>query len=135
MAFIFGVPTISLNICPFSSVPLIASGDISIPKLYLNKINNNLMGFKEIMSSDCANFRYNDLFVNEQIEVINNTSEEIKDSVMEMYLRLSNKWITFPDDEELHDLYLSNLKENHYAFNSSARVGMAFLKKYKNLLN
>jgi putative glycosyltransferase (TIGR04372 family) len=135
MAFIFGVPTVSLNICPFSSVPLIASGDISIPKLYLNKINNNLMGFKEIMSSDCANFRYNDLFVNEQIEVINNTSEEIKDTVMEMYLRLSNKWITLPDDEELHDLYLFNLKENHYAFNSSARVGMAFLKKYKNLLN
>ena len=93
------------------SVPLLASGDISIPKLYLNKINNNLMGFKEIMSSDCSNFRYNDLFVNEQIEVINNTSEELNDS------------------------YLTNLKENHYAFNSSARVGMAFLKKYKNLLN
>lgn len=133
MSFFFGIPIVSVNIAPLSHVPLISPGDISIPKLYLN-FNNELMGFKEVFSTDSANYRYNNLFVDKKIDVIYNTSEEIKDVVKEMYLRVSSKWINEIDDDELQEKFISLLKDGHYSFKSSARIGSSFLRKYKELL-
>ena len=135
MPFMFGVPILSVNVAPLSNVPQFGSRDVTIPKLYKYLSDNVFIGFKSIFSSEMSNFRYNDLFEKNEILVINNTPDEIKDAVEEMYLRISNQWVTKKEDDELQDRFISLLKEGHYSFKTSAKIGTSFLRKYKDLID
>jgi len=135
MPFMFGVPILSVNVAPLSNVPQFGSRDITIPKLYKYLSDNDFIGFKSIFSSEMSNFRYNDLFEKNEILVINNTSDEIKDAVIEMYLRLLNQWVTKKEDDELQERFISLLQEGHYSYKTSAKIGISFLRKYKDLID
>ena len=102
-------------------------------RVYLS--DNDFIGFKSVFNSEMSNFRYNDLFEKNEILVINNTSDEIKDAVAEMYLKLSNQWVTKKEDDELQERFISLLQEGHYSYKTSAKIGISFLRKYKDLLD
>ncbi len=129
----FGVPVVSVNFAPMSALQY-THRDISIPKLLFSKRKNRLLSFDEVLNSPLANLRYSSHFDSEGVQVVDNTSDEITDAVLEMFERVSGICEYNENDDKLQMAFLSLVKPGHYGYGSAARVGRDFLRKHKELL-
>jgi hypothetical protein len=78
-------------------------------------------------------------FKQEGIEPLENTAEEIRDAAVEMEERLSGKWRSTQDDEELQRkfwrLFIPERLPEYLRNNqNNARVGTLFLRQNRSLL-
>ena len=104
-----------------------------IPKKIFSKKKNRILTFSEIFEIGAENLQNNQDYQNLELEVIDNTPDEILDVIKEMEQRISNRWITTREDEELQAEYW---KLNSYKNmpNFDCRIGSKFLKNNLQLI-
>ena len=90
MSGVFGTPLACANLAPLSHSFVRNREDMGIPKLYKNNATNELMNFKDIMQSESSNYRINKQFLEKNIILLRNSSEDILNMVKEQYHILRN---------------------------------------------
>ena len=113
-----------------------------LTKHHINKLNNKELTMSEIFSSNVALSTNSNDFLNNNVELIENTPDEIKDFAIEMDERLNNNWQDTNHDIEDQKKFWSLFKENlekldikeklHGKIN--AKFSAKYLRKNKNWL-
>jgi putative glycosyltransferase (TIGR04372 family) len=129
----FGVPCALANMIPFSNLAPLPL-DISIQKHLFHRSEARLLRFDEILGSPMANFRFARLYNDNGIVPVENTAEDILELVREMLDRLEGKLEETADDRALQERFMKLLRPGHYSFGTVSRIGAAYLRKYRHLL-
>ncbi len=132
---IFGVPIVSVNICPTSHVLAYTHRDLTLPKLIRSNATGRPMTFPELFAGPIADLRFGAQFREAGVTVIDNTREEIFQVVMEMLERVEGTHRDSPDDEALQQRFRSLFHEGNYTFGGPGRVGADFLRAHRKLLD
>jgi len=104
---IFRIPVIYTNwtqIGNLVSRSYIISGLVIFKKFYLKK-EKRFMDFSEIMNHEFGGVNTKNIFEKLQLELIENTPEEICAVTTEMHKRLNDTWVTTEEDEELQKCF------------------------------
>jgi putative glycosyltransferase (TIGR04372 family) len=131
----FGVPAAVANHAPVSVVLAYLPEDIGIPKLIYSLSEKRYLKFSEILGSPIGNFRFDSLYKEADISVVDNTGEDIKALAMEMLDKVHGKVIYTAEDNRLQDRFKSLMNTSHYSYGSAARIGRDFLRRYSFLLD
>ncbi len=127
---IYGVPNLLTNWIPVA-LPLWFGQDVMIPKMFWNKAENRFLSFEEMFGSKIGAMQ-NILDFPEEIEVRNNSVEEIRAATIEMLERCENSAVYTPDDDILQKKYHDLARK--YGSYQGSRVGRDFLRGYRDLL-
>lgn len=139
-AMSFGVPVVATNFMPTCCAYYLTSKDLFIPRICRFKEENHSLNFAELFSPPLgtAAIQYN--YDHKNIEIIENSKEEIRDLVMEMLERCHGHLTYSQEDEELQQRFKSmtlacgkSYGEENAVVN--ARIGMSFLRKHATLLS
>lgn len=133
-AHIFHRPMLYVNYVPYNHFYHF-SKCITIPKLLYSERLKRLLTFSEIYHSDIRRYLTSQEYANAGITLIENSADEIKDAADEMMQRLNGTWSGTAEDEILQEKFwkLYPTYEVHGGPVHS-KIGAAFLRKYKNLL-
>ena len=134
VAHIFGVPVISTNCAPMSVVIGYRSDDLSIPKLIWSQKEQRLLRFKEVFDSNISNFRFDNLYSEANVKVVDSTPEDIRAITVEMMDYLAGKITYTSEDEQLQERYKSLMNPSHFSYGTVSRLGRDFLRKYQHFL-
>jgi putative glycosyltransferase (TIGR04372 family) len=129
----FGVPAALTNMAPLGCGYGFSPKDLSIPKLYLSRAGV-MIPFSLILPKPLADFRWAYLLQGSEVELQENTAEDILDLTVEMLDRLDGVYVQDVESELMQDYFRDLFNENNYCWGSPARIGDAFLRKYQNLL-
>ena len=91
------------------------------------------MNFSEIMNLQFGGSDTNTIFAKMNLELIENTPEEISAATIEMDERLKGSWKTNLEDEELQKRFWLLFGSNKIK-SPNLRIGANFLRENKNLL-
>jgi putative glycosyltransferase (TIGR04372 family) len=131
--FLFNKPQISINMIPMHDTG-VGLNDIYIPKTLWNIKEKRLLNFSEVLKIPRSSLLNGEFYRENNIEPIENTSDEIENSVQEMIKTLDGSIVY--DDEYMH--YWNKLKgyfpECSYGFYSDAKISPYFLKKHIDLI-
>ena len=133
-AAIFGVPFAAVNLTPLRIAPR-TSRDLFIPKKYRYSDNHKFLTIREIIDIGAHDWGRTEQYTKAGIDVVENTSEEILDLVVEMNERLDGTWIEDDSDNKLQLLYRSMFPDNHPIIGHPSRIGARFLRKNSWLLD
>lgn len=125
----YGVPCVLTNWIPIA-IPNWYGTDLMIPKLMRSKLSGQLLDF-EAMFDEPLGAIQNVFDFPDDIEIVENTPEEIRAVTVEMMDRLDGKPYSI-DEDALQDRYF-NLAVRKGSYRGS-RLGRDFLDKYKILL-
>lgn len=127
---IYGVPCVLTNWVPLA-LPLWFGQDLMIPKLFWDKTLQDYVGFEQIFSTPLgATQNVRDFSLD--IEVKDNSPDEIVEVVREMFDRIDGHAVYTTEDEQLQDRYFTlALQCGSY---KGSQIGRDFLRKYKRLL-
>lgn len=132
-ASILGIPCIYANIVPFGERPIFPDA-LGIFKLQRSKTTGQLIPFSQCLQS----YLSTSIFLNDYdefgVELVENTPEEICNTVKEMFDRLENHNVYLPEEELLQNRFQSLLTSFNLGYSSNSRVGKEFLKKYSYLM-
>lgn len=132
--FVFRRPVAGINVLPLEYAPSWGRNTLFIPKkLWLPK-EHRFMSFREILESAAGRFLYAQQYDQIEIDIVDNTSEEIKALAIEMDERLKGTWQTTEEDEELQRRFWSFFKKSKLHGTIKARIGADFLKQNQDLL-
>jgi putative glycosyltransferase (TIGR04372 family) len=131
LASIFGVPSALTNMIPLSTLGY-SPKDLSIPKLLKKTTNGQVLKFSDAFSNGLSNLRTASAYIRNEIEPVENNSEDILSLVMDIYESINTK--DFNINESLQIRFRKHMKSNEYGFKSRANLGPRFLEKYKNLM-
>ncbi|NLQ05632.1 TIGR04372 family glycosyltransferase [Cylindrospermopsis raciborskii] len=135
MANVFLRPVVCVGMSlPFNFSPSGYSFDIGIPKLFRERYSDTFLSIKDIFKLGLAELRLAEDVNRRGYELVENTAEEILDTVKEMVGRLKGNWVETAEDKQLQSIMRSYIGIGSYSYGSSARCGTAFLRKYKFLL-
>lgn len=121
----------------------VSSYNLFICKKYYSTVEKRFLSFREMMKIDRVMISYGQngrKYAELNIEVIENSAEEIADLVMEMNARIDGEWIETKEDIELQNKYQQMYKQwyeqEHFSENEMlhAKVGALFLRKNSFLL-
>lgn len=130
---IFNVPVAIANYIPLGYPPLSAR-DIFIPKkLWLTK-NKRFLTFREIIEMGAHEWQYTQNYLDNGIEVIENTPEEILELAKEMDARIDGRWVETEEDIELQTKYRQLFTPGIRGYGFKSRIGSKFLRDNRNLL-
>lgn len=148
LPMVFNVPCALKNVVPVFSAGWGAypqnPQNLYIFKKYYSKTKKRFLSLKEMMEVDRIAPHGHDITEKHaelNVEVIENSAEEILDLVMEMNARIDGEWIETKEDIELQNKYQRIrkqwYKEKRYSENSvlQAKVGALFLRKNPFLLD
>ena len=142
-----GVPTIFRKPVVQIVVPLLDAKTWSeqvliLTKHHFSKKKKRKLTLSEILLSEIASCAATKQFEALEVELIENSPEEIKDIVVEAIERIENKWESMEIDDKLQNkfwkiFYSSNyIKSSRFAHGKlKARFGTKFLRKDPNWLN
>jgi len=125
---LFNTPAMAINFLPIGTEMFLKKG-IFIPKLLYSKNKKRLLNFHEMMKEPIG--QTHDGLILDKLLVKNNSPDEIKKSVIEMFKRLSNK-NTLKDFNILQKKFQKIRRQNN--INCNIPIGSDFLIKYKKLL-
>lgn len=133
ISYIFNIPVALAN----NSIPMVTAlpygqNSIGIPKLFFSKQKNRLLTFKEIFESPVKYYYLDQEFDDAQLKLIDNSPEEIRDLVLEMFDRIEKINIYTDEDEVIQDRF-KQLMGIPYA--PKSRIGCSFLRAYSHLLS
>jgi len=132
---IFRRPLILVNLLPLEMVRGWLPNNLRLFKKHWLKEEKRFMTFREIIKSGAGKFLHAEEFDKQGIELIENTSEEIRDVVIEMDERLKGTWETTEQDEELQRQFWSLFKPNEFNSVFRCRIGAKYLQQNKDLLD
>ncbi len=131
IAQIFDVPVAWANVVLLKYPPS-SKRDLFILKKIWSTKERRFLTFKEIINKGIINYDLSHHYTNNDLILIENTSEEILDLTIEMNERLDGTWKITEEDEYLQNK-LKLLYEGHI-FKLSPRMGSKFLRENKYLL-
>ena len=109
-----------------------------IPKTVRSNQTQKFLSLKEILNGEINEAYTTQMFAHAEVTLINNSPQEIRDVTVELLERTSGQWIADEEDEELQRSFWTAIS----AFmvlpqydNESPRIGAAFLRKHKYLLD
>lgn len=129
---LFRRPVIWIDFIPFSTLYLIAQGQLFIPKKLWSLKENRLLTFDEMLNTKVAQYCRTEDYQKAGIEVINNSTEEIWDVALEMEERLNGTWNEIEEDKELQQEFQRIVAKGERTF--LGRIGAGFLREHKELL-
>ena len=133
-AAIFGKPILTVNAAPLPHVLEACSRGISLPKLY--KENGNFIKFKHItelcnsLKEKEHEYRRDYFYEKRNIEIIDNSSEEILNATKEIINLIKNN--NFKEDE--NQKKFREIMKQSYSGQALGSVSSSFLNKYERLL-
>jgi putative glycosyltransferase (TIGR04372 family) len=129
----FGVPVAHANMIPIAARG-INRKDISIHKLLRHTKSGHYLGLAEIFSSLVANMFFTYQYRDAELDVIENSEEDILDLVLDMFDQLDCNGRTANEDKLLVDRYLSYFRPGHYGYGAISKVSSRFLRRRQNIL-
>ena len=105
--------------------------DLVIPQQGWLQYEDRYLTFSEIGNSE---FARNVELINNGLQIIKNTPEEIMDVTSEMILRLAGKWEETDEDRELQARYRKVVDSFQCHHRTPARMGAKFLREHRHLL-
>lgn len=134
VAKIFRRPILYTNFIPLEYIRSECSHDLCIPKKLWIRDERRFMTFREILESGVGRFLHKSQYEKFNLEIIDNTREEIEAVSLEMDERLKGRWQTTEEDEELQRRFWSLFtpSEINRAFRS--HIGTSFLHQNRELL-
>ena len=92
------------------------------------------MTFREINELEYSGNSSYYLLRDEEINLVENTAEEINDAVIENYLRLEKKWNETNQEIKLQEKFWS-IFNHRFIKSKNLKIGFSFLKNNYNLLD
>lgn len=129
----FGVPVAHANMIPIETLG-IRYCDLSIPKLLWSRRFDRYLGFKEIFDSPVGGYFFTQQYVDAEIDVYENSSEDILSLVVEMLELLNPTFVETDEGLALHQRYMSLFRFGHYSYGAASHVCIEFLRKHQLLL-
>ncbi len=132
LSSIFGVPSALTNQVPFAALGF-RSGDLSIPKKIRLSGHSGFLTSAEILASPIANFRTSRLYAQANLELVENSADEIRELVLEMFEILEGCNQEIPLAELCRAQFMKNLKHDHYCYGSAAKISAYFLLRHPSI--
>lgn len=133
VATVFGVRSALAHLTPLSAALPLGAADIGIPKL-LQRYSGEIVPFREVLNSPAANFRFDELYAQNGLKVMDSSPEDIRDMAVEMLDQLEGRIAYSAEDTMLQQRFRELMRPGHYSFGSASRIGRDFLRKYSALL-
>lgn len=134
IAAIFGTPIAGTNFV-FLEIPPYRKGDLFLPKKIRSIAENRLLTFPEIFDRRIGKWFVGHNFTKANLEVIENTPDEILGLVQEMNETLDGRFRHTEEDKELQCRYHALIRPYHYCYRTPVKVGALFLRENKYLLD
>ena len=131
---IFRRPIIYVNYVPLEYVQAWGPDYLFIPKELWLREEHRFLTFREILESGAGRFLRTDQYEQLNIEVVEDTSEEITAVTIEMDERLKGTWQTTEEDEELQRQFWALFKPSELNKVFLSRIGAEFLRQNRELL-
>lgn len=131
---VFRRPILYVNFVPLEYIHGECSYDLTILRKIWIKDKKRFMTFREILDSGVGKFLHLEDYQKNNLEIIDNTSDEIQIATVEMNNRLNMTWITSEDDEELQRIFWSLFKPSEANRVFHSRIGADFLRQNQELL-
>jgi putative glycosyltransferase (TIGR04372 family) len=132
---IFRRPIAYVNMAPIGWLRTYSNKNIAITKHYLSTLNGAELTLQEIFSNGAGYYSSTAEFSSNNITLIENTPEEIKDLVVEMTERLNGDFKVKPEDEELQrkffEIFPSDIPRDYgvrWHGEMRSRFGAVFLR-------
>jgi putative glycosyltransferase (TIGR04372 family) len=129
---LFGVPVVMTNFMPISGRPH-AGNCIFIPKLLRMQKEERYASLNEALSSDLGRMFTSHGYTEKGIGIVDNSSEEIRDVVVEMLDTLSGEQV-YSDEEEARQELVTELYLEYSGYGGMGRMGNAFINKHAELM-
>jgi len=130
----FNVPVAWANVTPFGEAAW-RHTDLFIPKKYFDLTLNRLLTFREIMDRGGDRWGFAKHYVEAKVQLVENSPEEICDLALEMNARIDGNWTPHVDDEKLQECFRALFGSSHASYGFTSKVGAAFLRKNRHLLD
>lgn len=130
ISIIFGVPVLTVNLLPYSYVYPHGNNNFSLPKLLYSKKNKKYLKLDDIYKKNYANFFNDSEYIENEIEIFNNSPEDINDALNDFFKYFDDKKINYT----LQNKFRKFLNSKHYSYGSNSFISPSFLKKYKDIL-
>ena len=131
---IFKTPILYTNLIPMGNSLPLQPGAITIPKLLFSKKNNRNLTFRESLDYPLGNAITNAQYEDNNIIVIDNTAEDIRDGLLETLNRLDGSYQESEEKKLLQKNFKTYIRKGHYSFGSGGFVSGEFLRKNMDLL-
>jgi putative glycosyltransferase (TIGR04372 family) len=135
LALAFDRPAIQVNCVPMGHGSF-RPGDLFLPKLYWSQRESRLLTFSEVLLGDGRYWTNSDEFELHDINLVDNTAEEIRSVTIEMLDRLDRKALYSSEDEVRQTAYMRLLAAggSDNTFGLHSRIGRDFLSAHSDLL-
>ena len=115
VARLFKKPLLYVSFAPYAYSPTYISKIICIYKKVFDRKNNKLLSLSEMFNSGVAQAYHRDVFEEKDIDLIENTPEEIKVAAFEMIEAIENNFKIFKEDIDIQkkfwDIYYENIQK------------------------
>ncbi|MDP6683389.1 MAG: TIGR04372 family glycosyltransferase [Desulfobacterales bacterium] len=129
----FRIPVVYVNWTAILRISTWVLNGLFIFKKFYQKKENRHMTFSEIMNFEFDGIDSNEIFARLNLELIENTPEEIRAVTVEMDERLNGTWQTTPEDEELQEQFWA-LYGPDKVKSPDLRIGAEYLRENQDLL-
>jgi putative glycosyltransferase (TIGR04372 family) len=137
VAMSFRRPLVLVNVVPIAHFGPYDFEDraLFIPKTLRLRRDGRLLTFREILGSDIRTYFATDDYERAGIDVIENTPEDITAVALEMDDRIAGRWQPGADDDRLQERFNDILTECGLSDSGPCRIGSAFLREHRALLD
>jgi putative glycosyltransferase (TIGR04372 family) len=117
LPIIFRRPIVQVNAVPLGYMDTWCKNSILLSKHHIDEESGCELTLREIFSSGVGYALHAHEFKNANIQLVENSPDEIRDAVIEMALRLDESWITDQGDDALQhgflDIFLANTLDSN----------------------
>jgi putative glycosyltransferase (TIGR04372 family) len=131
----FRLPIVNVNYLPIGSNRCNLGLCVDLNKYLRWKTNGKFLSLNDQIKTGAIYFQHLSSYEDLGVEVVDNTAEEILNSVIEMEERLNGTWIEEPEDIELQRIFFEKIKtwpdfeEITGWISPDARISASFLRK------
>ncbi len=126
---IFRRPVIKFNTVQLEMVEYCPEGDLAMFKILFSKDKKRILKLKEVIDMGLGKCRVEE-FQNHNIEIINNTPDEILEATKEMLMKINNTWEDNQQDIELQNSFKALLEPTKYYKYLNTNISAYFLRKH-----
>ncbi|SDK34601.1 putative glycosyltransferase, TIGR04372 family [Maridesulfovibrio ferrireducens] len=129
VASAFRIPCLRVNVARLEMIEYCYPEDLILFKLLWSKREKRILKVSEQLESGISRWPI-EKFINSDIEVIDNTGDELREAMLEMHQRINGTWKTSPEDIELQNKYRSFFKVSELNSRFDTPVSSYFLRKH-----
>ena len=124
-------PILTVDMAPMSLMFPVARKAIALPKLYKNRKTKKIINFKDVFAYNFSNLRLDKEFKVHNIELLDNSPQEILAGVKELETLAKNKNFSA---SILQKRFKKLFNKDCYAYYAESNIANTFINKYKKLL-